>query len=143
MAINTTYSKIYILAGLYNFSILIFCNFFKKNLGEIDELFNFNGTIAILLWGLAYMSIHNKYEDLILLNVVFFVEKMFYYIHWLIWIIDNIYNIKPLFLTDKMFGIFFSIYGVGDVCFGLFFLFMSFISFRKQINSKDEKLRSE
>jgi hypothetical protein len=142
MAINKTFSTIYILAGLYNFSILIFCNFFRKNLGEIDDIFNFNGIIAILLWGLAYMSIHNKYEDLILLNIVFFIEKLFYYIHWLVWIIKNFHNIKPLFVYDKMIGLFFSGYGVGDLCFGLFFLYMSFLSFRKQ-TKVSEKTRTE
>ena len=45
-------------------------------------------------------------------------------------------------MNDKMIGLFFSIYGVGDLCFGLFFLFMSLLSLRKQRNV-NEKSRNE
>lgn len=137
MAQNKIFSSLYIIAGLYNFSILIFCNFFRKDLGEIDEVFNFNGIISILLWGLAYMSIYNKYEDLILLNFIFFIEKLYYYIHWIIWIVNNLNNLKPLFLQDKMKGVFFSVYGFGDIVFGVFFLFMGYLAYAK---SKKQKL---
>jgi len=132
MAFDKVFSKIYILAGLYNFSILIFCNFFRKNLSELDEIFDFNGIISILLWGLAYMSIYNKYSDLPLLNMVFFIEKLYYFIHWLIWFVDHIHYLKPLYLKDKMNGIFFTVYGIGDLLFGIFFFIVSLLSILKR-----------
>jgi len=52
----------YIFAAIYNFSILIFCKLFTNDLGKYDDLFNFNGIIMILLWGMSYVSIYRKYR---------------------------------------------------------------------------------
>lgn len=122
-------SFLYILAGLYNFSILIFCNFFRKDLSMYDEIFNRNGIISILLWGLAYMSICRVYHKVILLNLVFFFEKIFYFINWVVFMSENYRHLGSLYNQDKLLGIFFLSYGIGDILFGLFFFYISFSSF--------------
>lgn len=114
----------YILAGLYNFSIIFFNKFFTNDLGKYDNLFNFNGIIMILLWGISYVSIYDKYQNLPFLNFVFFVEKMYFVFKWIIWQKNNFYNLPTIFTEDKFTGIFYAVYGIGDFAFGLFFLTM-------------------
>ena len=133
---------IYTLAGLYNFSILIFCEFFNKNLGKVDDLFNTNGVINIILWGMAYISISQHNEKLFLINFVFFIEKLFYFHHWITWILVNIDNLKLMFENDKMNFLFFSIYGIGDLLFGLFFVFIAYRSLFYKENLEKEKTKN-
>ncbi len=125
---SETYYLGYILAGIYNFSILIFSKLFTNNLGKYDDLFNFNGIIMILLWGMSYVSIYRKYREVPLLNFVFFIEKMYFVYKWIIWMGNNSQNLTSIFNEDIFTGLFYSVYGIGDFAFGLFFLLMGLFS---------------
>lgn len=117
-------SNIYILAGLYNLSILIFNGFFTNDLLTLadNETFSTTGMIGIILWGLAYMSIYKDFDKLPLLNLVFAIEKFYYGYRWLLWHTNQHNDIKKL---DMLTGLFFSIYGLGDFLFGIFFAYMA------------------
>lgn len=120
-------SLIYILAGLYNFSIIIFSKGFSNELiDKYDgEHFNLHGNLSILLWGLAYISIYNRYKQVSGLNFVFAIEKFYYFYIWINWMKLNHMNLSTMINEDLLTGLFFSIYGVGDLLFGLFFLYNS------------------
>jgi hypothetical protein len=135
-------SYIFVIAGLYNFSILIFSKFFTNPLLEkYDNLFNFNGTIGILLWGMAYISIYKSYNKVPILNIVFFIEKMYYVYSWIMWL--NKESIDKVFQEDFLTGLFYAVYGIGDLFFGLFFLYNGLKSGFKENQNNDITLKEE
>ena len=109
------------IAALYNFFIILFSKGFSNDLGVVDMLFSSGGCIGILLWGAAYFSIAKRYQRTPSISLVFCLEKAFYGFHWLFWIIANHSTIPTTFSQDPLTGIFFSIYGIGDLIFMIFF----------------------
>lgn len=71
------------IAGAYNCCILFPSRFLSDTLADVDP--NFSGMTCklILLWGLAYISIAERFEVAPLTCLVFAVEKLLYVIHWL------------------------------------------------------------
>ena len=119
---NKTVTKGFIIAGLMNLSILVFSRFFTNStIPEFDPdvMSNF-GLLMIVLWGLAYMSIAKNYQDLKWLVGVFAVEKFIYGFTWIKWMLNN--NISDVLEKDTMAGMFYSIYGINDWLFFIFFL---------------------
>jgi hypothetical protein len=121
------FSYVYILAFSFNFSILIFNRCFTSDLLQNYDNSTFSnlGVVSILLWGLAYLSIRNHYTNLCFLNFVFFIEKMIYVFIWFNWIKTNSHKLPDMYQEDFFNGLIFSIYGIGDFIFGVFFLLMS------------------
>ncbi len=78
------------------------------------------GLLMIVVWGLAYMSVAKTYHHVKWLAGVFAVEKFIYGFVWIKWMHNN--NVLDVFAKDKMAGIFYSIYGVNDWMFFIFFL---------------------
>lgn len=134
-------SMMYILAGLYNFSIIIFSKGFSNELlDKYDrEHFNLHGVISILLWGLAYISVYNRYKQVSGLNFVFAIEKFYYVYIWINWMKLNHMNLSTMINEDLLTGLFFSIYGVGDLLFGLFFLYNSCSNCSDVCSGEDKK----
>jgi len=124
---SPSYSNFYILAGLYNFSILMFSKLFTNNLFEKYDSahFNLHGVISVVLWGLAYISVYKHHHKLFLTNFVFAIEKFYYAYIWATWMRSNHMNITAMINEDLLTGSFFAIYGVGDFLFGLFFSYMA------------------
>ncbi len=116
------FSSFYIFAGLYNFSLLLFNRFFTYDISKYDNLFSTSGIIVILALGLIYMSVYNTYEKIRLTNFAFFLAKLAYFIHWLRWF--SLEKINAIYSEDFISGVLFSIYGIGDLMFGLFFLYI-------------------
>lgn len=116
--------KGFILSGLMNFSVLIFSRFFTNStIPEFDPdvMSNF-GLFMIVLWGLAYMSVAKNFQDVTWLVGVFAIEKFAYGFIWIRWLLNN--NISDVYEKDMMAGAFYSIYGVNDWLFFVFFLFV-------------------
>ena len=113
------------LAAFYNFCIIAFSRFFSSNLGEIDPLFSREGCFCILLWGCAYLSIGGMYDAVPWTSAVFCVEKLFYGVHWVLWLLDHNEtgrkSLRELFASDPLVGMFYAVYGAGDILFALFF----------------------
>ncbi|WP_309610144.1 hypothetical protein [Flavobacterium sp.] len=121
---DATITKGFVLAGLMNMSVLIFSRFFtNETIAEFDPvvLSNF-GLIMIVIWGLAYMSIAKNYQSVKWLVAVFAIEKFIYGFVWIKWLLNN--SISDVYEKDVMAGLFYSMYGVND---WLFFVFFSYV----------------
>ena len=121
---NTTITKGFIIAGMMNASILIFSRLFTNStIPEFDPnvMSNF-GLLMILTWGLAYMSVAKNYQKVKWLIGIFIVEKFIYGCVWINWILNN--KISDVYEKDIMAGVYYSIYGINDWVFFIFFLFV-------------------
>ena len=134
MNINSkTITQGFVVAGLMNSSVLVFSRFFTNpTIAEFDPVVMSNfGLLMILVWGLAYISAAKNYAKVKWLIGVFAVEKLIYGCVWINWFLNN--NIYDVYEQDMMAGIFYSIYGIND---WLFFVFFSYV-FVRVIRSKD------
>ncbi|WP_339697767.1 hypothetical protein [Algoriphagus aquimarinus] len=134
MTITTkTISKGFVTAGLMNMAVLVFSRFFTNPvIPEFDPVVMSNfGLLMIVVWGLAYISVAKNYHHVKWLVGVFAIEKLIYGFIWIKWMLNN--NVSDVFEKDIMAGIFYSVYGVND---WIFFIFFSFV-FIRLINSKN------
>ncbi len=118
----TTISKIFLFAGLSNIlGALTFSKLFTNEvmMAAQPAVMNYFGLISIILWGLAYIAVRNSYAAVPWLIAVFVIEKALYVIVWLNWLFSN--SLGSLYEQDTFAGLFFSIYGLNDLLFGLFF----------------------
>ncbi len=120
----------FIISGLMNISVLVFSRFFtNQTIPEVDPVVMSNfGLLMITIWGLAYIAIAKNYDKVKWLVGVFAIEKLIYGCVWLKWILNN--NVSEVYEKDFMAGMFYSIYGVNDLIFFAFFLFV-FIKLNK------------
>jgi hypothetical protein len=113
----------FIFSGLMNiFGVLIFSRVFTNSIiQEFDKqaMSNF-GLVMIVVWGMAYISVSKSFYKVKWLIGVFAVEKFIYATHWTNWLLNN--SLSDVFEKDKMAGLFYTIYGVNDWIFFIFFL---------------------
>tara|TARA_R110002049_G_scaffold231003_2_gene403189 strand:- start:4975 stop:5382 length:408 start_codon:yes stop_codon:yes gene_type:complete len=124
-------TKGFIAAGLMNMSVFVFSRFITNHViteTDPDVMSNF-GLLMIVIWGLAYLSVAHSFQNVKWLIGVFAVEKLFYGINWTFWILEN--SVLTIFEKDVMAGMFYSIYGINDWLFSIFF-FGVFIRLRKE-----------
>jgi len=129
---NKLISKGFILAGIMNCSVLLFSRGFTNktiNTYDPDVMSNF-GMVMILIWGLAYISVAYKFQNVKWLVIIFAIEKLIYGCIWLQWITTN--DVSIVYDEDKMAGIFYSIYGINDWLFCVFFLYVFIRLLRQQ-----------
>jgi hypothetical protein len=118
-------AKGFVLSGIMNIGgTLIFSRFFTNDsIPAADPVVMSNfGLLMIVLWGLVFLSISQKYEQLNWLVGVFAIEKFIYGLNWINWISNN--DLSAVFNKDQMAGIFYAVYGINDWLFFLFFLFV-------------------
>jgi hypothetical protein len=113
------------LAAVYNSFIVVFSKGFGEDLGAVDPLFGSTGCVAVLLWGAAYFALGRRYDVAPAVAAVFCVEKGFYGVHWLVWMSAHSGKLPTMVEQDPLTGLFFSIYGIGDLLFMLFFGFVA------------------
>ena len=120
---DSTITMGFIIAGLMNMSALIFSRFFTNTtINEVDPAVMSNfGLLMIVIWGFAYMSVAKNFHEVKWLVGVFAVEKFIYGCVWANWMINN--DVKEVFKKDTMAGLFYSVYGINDWLFFLFFAF--------------------
>lgn len=111
----------FVIAGLYNSGIGLFSKGFSDNLGQVDSLFSADGCIGIQLWGLAYIALAKNYSVVPAVALVFCLEKLFYAQHWLFWMSEHMESLSSMIEADPLTGLFFSIYGIGDIAYFFFF----------------------
>ena len=122
-----TITKGFIIAGLMNMSVLIFSKLFNNPvITEVDPdvMSNF-GLLMIVIWGLAYISVAKTYHHVKWLVLVFAIEKLIYGIIWMRWMLNN--SVSDVFEKDIMAGSFFSVYGINDWLFCVFFTVVFFL----------------
>ena len=121
----------FVLSGIMNIGgALIFSRFFTNNaITQADPVVISNfGLLMIVVWGLVFLSVSQKYEQLNWLIGVFAIEKFIYGLNWINWISNN--DLFALFNKDQMAGIFYAVYGINDWLFFLFFSYVFIDSFK-------------
>ena len=115
---------LHLLAAGYNLCIIPFSKFFGPDLGSVDSSFDPFGALTIVLWGLAYGSIHKSHPHTPVLSLVFGIEKLCFGLRWIWWFSAN-YDSKLLDLirSDPLTGLFFSGYGIFDLLTAALFFF--------------------
>lgn len=119
---SETITKGFVIAGLMNMAVLVFSRFFTNSvIPESDPVVMSNfGLLMIVVWGLAFISVARNYHSVKWLVGVFAIEKFIYGFIWIKWMLNN--NVLEVFAKDKMAGIFYSVYGLNDWMFFIFFL---------------------
>lgn len=121
-------TKCFYAAALYNIlGSAVFSKFLTNDyMASLDpDVFSDMGWTVIFLLGFAYLSIAKSYHNTPYTSLVFFVVKMLYVATWAIWLLKNGSNLAVVYNTDLLTGIGFTIYGFGDLIFGLFFLWVA------------------
>lgn len=77
------------------------------------------GLVMIAVWGLAYLGAAAISANIKWLMAAFAVEKLVYVVVWVMWHLNN--SLTQLYSADIFAGIFYSIYGINDFIFMLFF----------------------
>ena len=112
----------FIAAGLVNIGgVLVFSRAFtNRAINDADPVVMSNfGLVMIAVWGLAYVSAATISSNIKWLAGAFALEKLVYVVVWIMWLSEN--NLAQLYSKDVFAGIFFSIYGLNDFVFMLFF----------------------
>ncbi len=114
-----------IAAALMNIGgVLIFSRGFTNlaiNNADPVVMSNF-GLLMIVVWGLAYLSAATINSDIRWLAGVFALEKLVYFVFWVLWLLGN--SLSDVYSKDVFAGIFYSIYGINDFTFMLFFAYI-------------------
>ena len=77
------------------------------------------GLLMIVVWGLAYLGAAVIGANIKWLAGAFALEKLVYVVAWVMWLSAN--SLQQLYAKDVFAGMFFSIYGLNDFVFMLFF----------------------
>ena len=112
----------FIAAGVMNIGgVLLFSRAFTNDaIAEADPVVMSNfGLLMIAVWGLAYLGAAMASTGIRWLAGAFAIEKLVYVVVWLLWLSNN--NLMALYSKDLFAGMFFSIYGLNDLMFMLFF----------------------
>jgi len=113
------------LSGIMNIAgVLVFSRLFtNKVINETDpEVMSNFGLLMIVLWGLVYFAIASNWEQLKWVIGTVVIEKFIYGFTWTKWIMNH--ELSSVYEQDTMAGIFYTIYGLNDWLFCIFFLFV-------------------
>ncbi|MDI1242633.1 MAG: hypothetical protein PSX80_12020 [bacterium] len=111
-----------IAAALLNIGgVLLFSRAFTNTaINNADPVVMSNfGLMMIVVWGFAYLGAAFIDSNIKWLAAAYAVEKLVYVVVWIIWHSNN--SVVQLYSTDAFAGVFFSIYGLNDLLFMLFF----------------------
>lgn len=113
----------YAAAGYNVAGMLLFSHGFSNPLLEAldPQLFTLPGQLSILLWGLAYAAVARHHARVPALVAVFALEKLMYAALWLRWLLAHGAGLPRLAEQSASTALFFAVYGLGDLLFGLFF----------------------
>lgn len=119
---KSTITKGFILSGIINtIGILFFTKGFTNEIiPETDPVvMSYFGLLMIMVWGLAFIAVAKVFEKVKWLVAVFALEKLCYVIAYGYWFSNN--SVQEVYDKDMMAGVFYSIYGLNDFFFMLFF----------------------
>jgi hypothetical protein len=120
-------------AGVMNIGgVLVLSRAFTNvAIGEADPVVMSNfGLLMIAVWGLAYLGAASISSNVKWLVGAFALEKLVYVLVWFMWLSNN--NLAELYSKDVFAGVFYSIYGLNDFVFMLFFMFVFFMRDRSK-----------
>lgn len=119
---NNTIKLGFIAAAMMNIGgVLLFSRALTNTtINEFDPVVMSNfGLLMIMVWGLAYLGAAFISTNMKWLAAAFAVEKLVYVAVWLMWITSN--SLTAVYEQDLFAGIFYSIYGLNDFVFMIFF----------------------
>lgn len=122
----------FIAAGIMNtLGILIFSKAFTNNVvPETDPVvMSYFGLLMIMVWGGAYIAVAGIFEKVKWLIGIFIIEKLAYVLAYIFWFSNN--SLAAVYEKDVLAGIFYTVYGLNDFLFMLFFSYV-FISLGKK-----------
>lgn len=125
---NRTVVTGFLLAGAYNIlGMLTVSRLFTNELLAAHDpaVFSWLGQIAIVLWGLAYLSVASSYRHVPYLVAVFCVEKLVYTGVWVFWLLESGQALPEIASASPLTAIFFATYGAGDLAFAIFFAWVA------------------
>lgn len=115
----------FIAAGLMNIiAVLVLSRFFTNDvIPETDPVVMSNfGLLMIMVWGIAYLAMSRSYRKAKWVVLTFVIEKLIYVIAWLLWMVQN--SVSAVYEKDLFAGVFYSVYGVNDFIFFVFFAYV-------------------
>ena len=122
MMTKSDITKGFILSGIINtLGILFFSKGFTNDvIPETDPVvMSYFGLLMIMVWGLAFIAVAKVFDKVKWLIAVFALEKLCYVIAYGYWFSNN--SVQEVYDEDVIAGIFYSIYGLNDFLFMLFF----------------------
>lgn len=122
----------FIAAGIMNtLGILIFSKAFTNNVvPETDPVvMSYFGLLMIMIWGGACIAVAGIFEKVKWLIGIFIIEKLAYVLAYIFWFSNN--SLAAVYEKDVLAGIFYTVYGLNDFLFMLFFSYV-FISLGKK-----------
>lgn len=122
MLTKSAITKGFILSGIINtLGILFFSKGFTNDvIPETDPVvMSYFGLLMIMVWGLAFIAVAKVFDEVKWLIAVFALEKLCYVIAYGYWFSNN--SVQEVYYEDVIAGIFYSIYGLNDFLFMLFF----------------------
>lgn len=123
----------FIAAGLMNIGgVLIFSRLFTNSaINNADPVVMSNfGLLMIAVWGLAYLGAAFIDANIKWLASAFALEKLVYVVVWVMWLSNN--SLAQLYAKDFFAGAFYSIYGLNDFVFMLFFAWVFLLQHRRE-----------
>ena len=126
----------FILAALMNLSVLLFSRgFTNEAINDADPVVMSNfGLLMIIMWGIAYLAAANLNTNIKWLAGAFALEKLIYGVVWVNWLSAN--SLGSVYEKDLFAGLFYSVYGLNDFAFMLFFTWV-FIGLNKYNRSNN------
>ncbi len=124
---NKAIQNIFYLSGFINIiGTIVFSKFFSnETLINADPIvMSPFGLILITVWGLAFIAVASTYHKNKWIIGVFAIEKLSYVLAWGVWYSKN--EILPLYDKDIFAGLFYSVYGLNDLLFFVFFIYVFF-----------------
>ena len=112
----------FIAAALMNIGgVLLFSRAFTNDaINQADPVVMSNfGLLMIVVWGLAYLGAAFIQGNIRWLAAAFAVEKLVYVVAWGLWMANH--SLGAVYEQDLLAGVFYSIYGLNDLAFMLFF----------------------
>jgi hypothetical protein len=121
-----------IAAALMNIGgVMLFSRAFSNvaiNQADPVVMSNF-GLLMIVVWGLAYLGAAFIGTNIKWLAAAFAIEKAVYVVVWLKWLSEN--SLALVYSKDLFAGAYFSVYGLNDFVFMLFFTWVFIVQHRK------------
>lgn len=90
------------------------------------------GLLMIMVWGLAYIAITKSWQQVPWLCALFCVEKIIYSAVWIDWQLNGSVSLSAVYEQDALAGVFYSIYGINDIVFAVFFALAFFMALKSK-----------
>lgn len=120
-----------IAAGAMNIGgVFVFSRAFTNvAINEADPVVMSNfGLLMIVVWGFAYIGAATIRSSIKWLAGALALEKLVYVLAWLLWLSKN--SLSELYSKDFFAGAFYSIYGLNDFVFMIFFARVFLLRYR-------------